>query len=210
MNIGQTLDNDTLVLHPGNISTAEKWISDNDPVMARIISASGGYNFNSYSPDGAFASLCFFIIHQLLTPRAALKIYSRLVDLLGGSLSELTLLSYNREEIRSCGISCRKVDAMFELARRSLGQKQSIFMSRLSTNSEIIADLMSVKGIGPWTAHMYLIFNLRRADIFPEGDAALRKGLKGIYGSYSIDEITSRWAPYRSLGSLHVWKWLDS
>lgn len=168
-------------------------------------------------PSRYFSRLCREIIAQQLGGRAAEAIVGRFGELFGGTGPTPKAVMRRPEKIlRGAGMSWAKARSLRDLAEKV--ETRELWLTRLSEMDDetAIRELTKVKGIGRWTAEMFLIFTLGREDVFSYGDLGLRKGLAAIYGARraeteaQIASITSRWAPYRSYGALAVWHVADS
>ncbi len=164
-----------------------------------------------------FSRLTHEIIGQQLSGKAADTIIGRFLSLFPNRLvTPEGVLARTEDELRAVGMSWAKVRYVRDLASKVV-QKELIF-DDFSTLSDVlvIERLRTVKGIGMWTAEMFLLFTLGREDVFSFGDLTLKKGLERIYGKHRtatkrrVENITERWAPYRSYGSLALWHVLDS
>ena len=150
-----------------------------DPVMRRIIERIGPFKMQYGEPK--FHSLAEAIIYQQLNGRAALTIFNRFAALAGNPLTPEGILKVTPEQMRAAGLSKQKSSYLLDMAERAHGG--TLDFSRLSEMSEdeVIAHLTQVKGVGVWTAHMFLMFTLRRPDILPTGDFGIRMAM---YKSY--------------------------
>jgi DNA-3-methyladenine glycosylase II len=159
-----------------------------------------------------FGALCRSILSQQLGAAAARTIHRRFLKTLGSPRrpDPERVLSVKVEDLRGCGISGRKVEYLRGLAQAfAHGALGRVRWSRLP-DDEVIRRLTSLAGIGVWTAEMFLIFSLGRRDVFSLGDLALREGVQRVEGRrMKADEIVTaakRWAPYRSVACLYLWK----
>jgi DNA-3-methyladenine glycosylase II len=167
-----------------------------------------------------FETLVKSIVSQQLSTRAAETIFTRFRQLYPGSRipkAEL-LLSSTDEELRGVGLSFQKIGYIRDLAARvAEGRLRLSQLPRLS-DDEVIAALTEVKGIGVWTAQMFLIFSLARLDVFPVGDLGVRKAIQqqfelpALPGPAEMEELaaTRRWAPWRSVASWYLWRSLEN
>jgi len=162
-----------------------------------------------------FASLASAIVGQQLSNKVADVLWERLKRLVEGQVSPETILCLDDEKIREIGISYAKIKYLKSLAYAIASGSLSFDDFHLLKDHEVRASLCSVKGIGPWTAEMFLIFSLGRLDIFSMGDAGLQRAVKWLYGleespsKKELLEISNNWAPYRTIASLYLWKALD-
>ena len=163
-----------------------------------------------------FESLCRSIIHQQLATKAAATIHSRFKDLYKGKDPKPEeILETPDEEMRSCGLSRQKTSYLKDLSQKVLDGTVEIRKLDHLTDEEIIEELTSVKGIGTWTAQMFLMFNLGRLDVFPVKDLGIRNGMQKLYrlktiSDEKLEKIADKWKPYRSIGSWYVWRYKDT
>lgn len=164
----------------------------------------------------SFTELCDTIISQQLSGKAASTIFERFKTLFPNKkITVDRLLKLDDEKIRSCGTSWAKVRSLKDLAQKV--ENGVILLDSLDSMSddEVKAHLVQIKGIGPWSAEMFLMFSLGREDIFSFGDLGLKKGIMKIYGLKKdptvkqIERIISKWKPYRTYASRILWKSLE-
>lgn len=197
---------------------AEGSLARRDAVMRRLV---GHYGPCAIRPHQRyFETLVKSIVSQQLSTRAAETIFTRFRQLYPGSRipkAEL-LLSSTDEELRGVGLSFQKIGYIRDLAARvAEGRLRLGQLPRLS-DDEVIAALTEVKGIGVWTAQMFLIFSLARLDVFPVGDLGVRKAIQqqfelpALPGPAEMEELaaTRRWAPWRSVASWYLWRSLEN
>jgi len=160
-------------------------------------------------PTG-FKTLFAIIISQQISTDAANAIHKRVVALLG-ELSPDSLLNTDPEALRSAGMSYRKIEYARGLAEATIDGRLDLKGMSKKANSEIIADIAALHGFGQWSAEIYLMFSLRRRDVFPAGDLALRlslgtlKGLDVKLTPKQASNLVEHWSPWRSVGSLFLW-----
>jgi DNA-3-methyladenine glycosylase II len=189
---------------------AREFLRNADPVLARLIAARPDFRprarLDELPPLDAFGTLIFQVAGQQLSVRATRTIVSRLEDRFGGHLPSPTeLLAADPEVLRTSGLSYRKGATLRALAERFAdGRVSDEALSRM-TDDEVEATLTEVPGIGPWTAHGFLLVALDRPDVFLSGDLALRRAIQRAYGfdhlpsEVEMAEVAERWRPYRSL-----------
>ena len=168
-------------------------------------------------PSGYFGRLCREIISQQLGSGAARAIVGRFRLLFPrGRVTPVRVLAFSEKELRATGMSWAKARSVRDLAARVEAQEIDFKKFAAADDEHVIAELVKVRGIGRWTAEMFLIFTLGREDIFSFGDFALRKSLKHLYGPHrtrtqkSMERIVRRWSPYRSYASLALWHRTDN
>ena len=160
-----------------------------------------------------FSSLCKYIIYQQLSIQSASKTHARFL-LLFDNLNPIRLLKKDEEILKQTGLSYRKIEYLKELSKSFINNDNFQKFSR-KTDDQIIQILTSVKGIGSWTAEMFLIFTMQRMDVFSSKDIGLLNALKIVFDldtrpSFLDAELLSkRWIPYRTIASLYLWKIIE-
>jgi DNA-3-methyladenine glycosylase II len=160
--------------------------------------------------DG-FATLVTSIVHQQVSMAAARTIHGRLVKVLGGKVTPRRILARTPEQLREAGLSRSKAAFILDLADKT--QRKEVEFERFPAmaDEEILAELTAVKGIGMWTAQMFLMFHLQRPDVLPTGDLGLRLAVSEVYGvppemaAQVMAEHRERWSPYCSVASRVLW-----
>jgi DNA-3-methyladenine glycosylase II len=184
-----------------------------DPTLAAIIERVGPYRINYDEP--AFASLAEAIVYQQLHGKAAATIFNRLTDLAGLPLTPQGILKLSEEQMRAAGLSKQKASYLRDLATKT--QSGEVQFARLPNlpDEEVIKELTKIKGIGVWTAHMFLMFSLRRANILPTGDLGIQMAMRKHYRKRKLpkpvqmEKIAKCWEPYRSVACWYLWRSLD-
>jgi DNA-3-methyladenine glycosylase II len=168
-------------------------------------------------PPDYFASLCREIISQQLGSGAARAIVARFSALMSrGRATPARVLALSEEELRAAGMSWAKTRSLRDLASRVEGGEIDFSKFAAADDEQVIVELVRVKGVGRWTAEMFLIFALGREDVFSFGDFALVKSLKALYGHRrtqtrtGMEKIVAAWSPYRSYASLALWHHADN
>lgn len=192
-------------------SKAVAAVARRDRVMAKLIARSD--RFHLPRPDSHhFAALAESILYQQLAGAAAGAIHRRFVALFSGKLMPDAVLALHPRRLRSVGLSRSKVAAIRDLAAKITdGTVRLQRIGRLS-DEEIITALSTVRGIGRWTAEMFLIFQLRRLDVWPVGDYGVRKGYALAYGLKTLptpkelEALGERFRPYRTVAAWYCWK----
>lgn len=162
-----------------------------------------------------FLELCDAIVGQQLTAKAADAIFARFLKLFPKGLKPKSVFLTKQEKLRSVGLSNSKAKYLKNLAEAVLNKSLNLENLDKSSDEEIIKELVRIKGIGPWTAEMFLMFTLGRPDVFSHGDLGLKKGLKKIYGFKNfpsirtVERIIKKWSPYKTYGSMILWKSLE-
>jgi len=192
---------------------ASVYLSGKDKKLAKIIKQ------HELSPlelhEDYFRELTESIIGQQLSVKAADTILKRFYLLITGPITPEKVIRLNDEKIRKAGISYQKISYIKDLAKKFQdGEIEFKKFSKL-TDEEIIEELVRVRGIGRWTAEMFLIFGLGRPDVFSFGDLGLRRAIEKVHGIKELGEtdamkISETWKPYRSVASRYLWKSLDN
>jgi DNA-3-methyladenine glycosylase II len=189
---------------------AREFLRRADPVLRKLIDARPDFHPRAWleelPPLDAFGTLIFQVVGQQLSVRATRTIVSRLQDRFGGRMpSPQEVLAVDPHELRASGMSNRKAATLRELAQRFVdGRLDDKTLAGLS-DDEIEVALTEIPGIGPWTAHGFLIVALDRPDVLLSGDLALRRAVRNAYGfdhmpnEDEMAEVADRWRPYRSL-----------
>ena len=189
-----------------------------DAVLGALIDRVGALDLELKSANSLFEAMLRSIVYQQLHARAASTILGRvLVELAkhGGAKPE-ALARVSDAALRGAGLSANKLLAVRDLAAKCLeGTVPSLKEARKLGDDELVARLTTVRGIGPWTVHMLLIFYLGRPDVMPTSDFAIRAGFKKLYKKRkdptpeAILKHARRWHPYRSVASWYLWRSLD-
>ncbi len=187
-------------------------LAERDPVLRRLVSETGPPRLRPQT-DGHFGTLVRAIVYQQLAGAAAAAIHGRLIAALDGELTPERLLSLPDEALRSAGLSRRKIESLRDLAARVLDGTVVLDPPglRAESDAEVIARLSSVRGIGVWTAQMFLLFQLRRLDVWPTGDLGVRKGYGLAWGvptptARELEPLGDPYRPYRSVLAWYCWR----
>jgi DNA-3-methyladenine glycosylase II len=162
-----------------------------------------------------FSSLAEAIVYQQLNGKAAVTIFNRFTALAGDPLSPEGILKLSDAELRGVGLSKQKSAYLKDLAAKTSAGLLDFARLPELTDEEVIQHLTQVKGIGEWTAHMFLMFSLRRPDVLPTGDYGVQVAMKKHYKkrklpkSKDMEKIAKNWAPYRSVACWYMWRSLD-
>jgi DNA-3-methyladenine glycosylase II len=185
----------------------------NDPVMAAIIHRVGAYAIQ-YRP-AEFEALVRSIVYQQLSGRVASVIFGRLAAAVGTPLTPQGILKLRPARMRSLGLSKAKTLYIRDLARHTRDGKVVFEKLGSLSDAEVIECLTQVKGIGAWTAHMFLMFALERPDVLPVGDLGIRTAIRKAYGltelpaPREIEELAGKWRPWCSVASWYLWRSLE-
>jgi 3-methyladenine DNA glycosylase/8-oxoguanine DNA glycosylase len=184
-----------------------------DPVLSGIIDRVGEYRIQFREPD--FETLVKSIVYQQLSGRVASVIFGRLVKAAGGRLTPEHILKLRPSRMRTLGLSTQKTAYIRDLARHTRDGRLVFEELPELPDSAAIERLTQVKGIGEWTAHMFLMFALRRTDILPVGDLGIRNAIRRAYGMAElptiaeIERMAVRWRPYCTIASWYLWRSLE-
>ena len=201
-------------------SKARTALAAADPAMAALIERIGEIDLETRlrrrseeRPADAYGALLRAIVGQQLSTKAARTIYGRVCDLFGGTTpSPEQLLEASEEDLRACGLSGRKVEYIRDLAAHVLSGELELDRLGDLSDEEVIEEIVAVRGLGQWTAEMFLLFHLERPDILSGGDLGIRKAIQVEYGLKEMPtpqetvELGEKWSPYRSLASLYLWE----
>lgn len=194
-----------------NYSKAELHLCKVDPVMEQLI-AEHGPGLVRTLPHG-FASMVRIIVGQQLSTKAAASIYERLKVEIGGKITPKAISNLTDSRLRSAGLSRAKVVAVRDLAAKVTSRKVSFRKIEKMDDHEVTEHLTQVKGIGPWSAQMYLMFVLGRPDIFAEGDLGIRTAVQRLYGKRQLKRLGKfcvKWKPYRTVACWYLWRSLSN
>jgi DNA-3-methyladenine glycosylase II len=201
------------VSEPFSFEQAAAHLSSVDPVVGGLIDRHGPFA-PRLSPD-PYARLVTAILFQQLAGNAARAIMRKWLALYGSEErvpSPDEILETTEEQFRAAGVSKQKASYFRDLALHISEGRLDFERIEEQSDDEVIAKLTAVKGIGVWTAHMFLMFHLARPDVLPIGDLGVRNGMRAAYGLEATPtpkqaaEIGERWRPYRSVGSWYMWR----
>lgn len=191
-----------------------------DPVMERLIEDHGALvkrDLKRERPGDAYGALLRSIVGQQLSTKAASTIYGRMLELFGGHApTPKQLLKADPEKIRAAGLSRPKIAYLRDLAQHV--EEGTLELERLPDlpDEEVAAQLTAIKGLGQWTADMFLMFHLGRPDVLPVGDQGIRRAVKVEYrlrkfpDPKRLEKIARPWRPHRTLACLYLWSSLDN
>jgi DNA-3-methyladenine glycosylase II len=191
---------------------AARILAGRDPVIARLVAETGPPRFRR-PMESHFAALVRAVVYQQLAGVAAAAIHGRLVAALGGDVQPGALIALSDETLRTAGLSRNKAASLRDLAAKVLDGTVVLSPRGLSRESdeEVVARLSTVRGIGPWTAEMFLMFQLRRLDVWPTGDLGVRRGYGLAWGvpmptARELQELGDPYRPYRSVAAWYCWR----
>lgn len=185
-----------------------------DPIISKLIKVFG--RLPDHKSKSIFEDIVESIISQQLSVKVSDTIYKRFLSLFGGKFPDPdTIIQMPDEKIRECGVSFSKIKYIKGIAEAVIDK--SFEPEKLASLSDdiVLEKLVELKGIGPWTAEMLLIFTLQRPDVFSMGDIGLRNAIAKLYkvnrdDLKKIKKISDQWRPYRSLACRYLWKSLDN
>jgi len=201
-------------------AAARRALARNDATMAALIERIGKIDIeerlrrrNEERPADAYGALLRSIVGQQVSTKAARAIYNRVLDLFGGKTpSPQRLLAVSEGELRGAGLSGRKVEYVRDLAQHVLDGELELDRLGDLDDEKVIEEIVAVRGLGRWTAEMFLLFHLERPDVLSGGDLGIRKA---IQIEYRMEEMPTpqetvafgeRWSPHRSLASIYLWE----
>jgi DNA-3-methyladenine glycosylase II len=197
------------------LARGTRLIAKRDPAMAKLIKAVGPIQLREASED-PFAALVRSIMYQQLAGAAATAIHGRFLKLFADGLSPAAVLALDDGAMRSAGVSGSKAAAITDLARKVADRAVPLDDVDSLLDDELVARLVQVRGIGRWTAEMFLIFQLRRLDVWPVDDYGVRKGwsaahhLKEPITPRALQAEGDRFRPYRSIAAWYCWRVVDT
>jgi 3-methyladenine DNA glycosylase/8-oxoguanine DNA glycosylase len=201
---------------PAVLRAASRHLRSADPVLGRLIERVGPCRLRVDRGGGPFTSLTEAILYQQITGKAAETIYGRLRVLIGRRHPRsCDIGAVTDEQLRAAGLSRQKISYLRDLCAQ---HDAGLPLGRLHRmdDERVIETLTAVKGIGRWTAEMYLMFRLGRLDVLPVDDYGVRKAMQQAYRMRKLPKpdrmrkVAEAWRPYRSVGSWYLWRSLDS
>jgi DNA-3-methyladenine glycosylase II len=190
-------------------------LKTSDPVLGSLIDQIGPYLIELLEPN--YETLVKSIVLQQLSGKVAEVIFQRLVAAAGGGpLTPEAVLHLRPAKLRAIGLSKQKTQYIRELARLIVAGKLDLAALAAVPDEEVHARLTALKGIGPWTVHMFLIFALGRLNVMPSADLGIRAAVRNVYGlaempkPSEVDEMARRWHPYRTVASWYLWRSLEA
>jgi len=201
---------------PDDYARARRLLLRRDPVLAALLRKHGACGLASAQRADHFSALVRAITGQQLSTKAASTIYARLAALMPGGVSPASLSTLTDEQMRAVGMSRQKIAYFRDLCDKALSGVVALDSLESLTDDEVIATLTKVKGIGRWSAEMFLMFRLHRPDALPVDDLGIVNAVKNVYRlrkrptADRIRKIGDAWRPYRSVASWYLWRSLDN
>ena len=203
----------------GTADTARAQLAASDPVMAGLVERLGEMSIaerqrrRGVTKPDAYGALLRTIVGQQLSTKAARTIHERVLSLFGGRTpSPEELLAVSEEDLRAAGLSGRKVSYVRDLATHVLDGELELDRLDDLSDDEVIEEIVAVRGLGRWSAEMFLMFHLGRPDVFSGGDLGLRRAIQVEYGLAEMptpqeaEERAERWRPHRTLAAVYLWE----
>jgi len=188
-------------------------LKNSDPVLRAIIERVGPFKMEYGEPT--FHSLAESILYQQLNGKAAVTIFKRFTDAAGTPLTPAGILKLTDQQMRAVGLSKQKTSYLRDLAEKTQSGLLSFDKLFDMSEADVIAHLTLVKGVGVWTAHMFLMFTMRRPDVLPTGDYGIQMAMKKYYHKRKLpkpkdmEKIAKPWSPYRSIACWYLWRSMD-
>ena len=187
-------------------------LAERDPVLRRLVAEAGPARVRPPT-ETHFATLVRAVVYQQLAGAAAAAIHGRLITALGGEVTPQRLLSLPSGTLRSVGLSAAKAASLQDLATKVLDGTVVLDPKglRAQSDAEVVARLSTVRGIGKWTSEMFLMFQLRRLDVWPTGDLGVRRGFGLAWGiptptAKELEPLGDPYRPYRSVVAWYCWR----
>lgn len=195
-----------------SLAAAIKDVQSRDPVLRRLVALVGPIRHRPRGADGHFGALVRSIVFQQLAGRVARIILERVVAAVGGSLTPEAFAAASDKKLRAAGLSANKLASLRDLSSKVLDGAVDLSATSKQSDDEISARLITVRGIGKWTAEMYLMFELRRLDVWPVDDLGVRQGYGLAWGidppplPKELAPLGGRFRPYRSIVARYCWE----
>jgi len=189
-------------------------LKKSDPVLRAIIERVGPCRIEYGPPE--FHSLAEAIVYQQLNGKAAVTIFNRFADVAGKPLTPEGIMKLTDAQLRSVGLSKQKASYLRDMAQRALNRQLDFSKLHEMSDEDVIKHLTQVKGVGVWTAQMFLMFTLKRPNVLPTGDFGVQMAIKKNYRKRKLpkpehmEKIARPWEPYRSIACWYLWKSVDT
>jgi DNA-3-methyladenine glycosylase II len=197
--------------------TPEESLRRADPVLGGVMDEVPPVAMDAWrarwAPGDRFGLLARVIVGQQISARAAGAIFARLRDLMGNEAPAAAVAAASDEQLRAVGLSRNKIASLRDLAERTLDGRLELDRLDELPGEEVVSQLVAVRGIGPWTADLFMLGALGRPDVLPAGDLRLRSVVRAAYGlqatpsEQEVRELGERWRPHRSLATAYLYSW---
>ena len=187
-------------------------VAARDRVLTHLVALAGPIAYRPRDRDGRFGALVRSIVFQQLAGRAASAIHGRVLATVDGQLTPAALAAVPDEALRAAGLSANKLASLRDLSAKVLDGSVDLARSSRMSDEEVVDALVTVRGIGRWTAEMYLMFELRRLDVWPVGDLGVRQGYALAWGldapptARELAPLGEPFRPYRSIVARYCWE----
>ena len=194
------------------LATAIADVAARDPVLTHLAALAGPVRHRPRDPDGRFGALVRSIVFQQLAGNAARAIHGRVRATVDGDLTPAALAAVPDAALRTAGLSTNKLLSLRDLSAKVLDGSVDLARSSRTSDEDVVAELVTVRGIGRWTAEMFLLFELRRLDVWPVGDLGVRQGYALAWGlepaptAKELGPLGDRFRPYRSIVARYCWE----
>ena len=200
------------------MTSSQIW-SQSDPILAaaiaRVVEHFGALDESARAEENHFVALCNIVAGQQLSTHVARAIRGRLSAHFGADFSPEAVSKTDHETLRGLGLSGAKARTLHALAAHILDGNLQIAQLETLSDAEIAGEIVAVKGLGPWSADMFLMFHLHRPDVLPVGDLGIREATRRLYDlderpdAAKLTAIAENWRPHRTLACRYLWRWLD-
>ena len=189
----------------------EEYLIKRDTILGKVIDVCGRTNYLSEKRE-PFDSLAKAIISQQLSNSASTSIVNKIIEIHGKRPFKASLFLNTTDDLfRDCGVSKNKIKALKGIATAVLKSELSIHKFEKLNDTEALDKLTTYWGVGPWTAEMFMMFCLKRLDVFALGDAGLQRAHRILYpNSISLEITCENWRPYRAVAAIYLWKFIDN
>jgi DNA-3-methyladenine glycosylase II len=199
--------------HPGATRRALRHLRQTDPILARLIAQVGKCGYQLRADGAHFDHLVRAIVYQQLAGKAAATIHARVKEIYGGRApTPAELAATSSARLRRAGLSRQKLSYLKDLARRVASGRLSLDGLEGASDEAVIEALTAIRGVGTWTAQMFLMFRLGRLDVLPVLDLGIQKGMRHAFGlrrmprPAQMERIAADWRPYRSVACWYLWR----
>jgi DNA-3-methyladenine glycosylase II len=195
-----------------SLADAINAVAERDPVLAHLVELVGPITYRPRDPDGHFGALVRAITFQQLAGPAARAIHGRVRAVVDGNVTPEAIAAVPDDALRAAGLSATKLASLRDLSAKVLDGTVILDRSSKRTDDDIVAGLVAVRGVGRWTAEMYLMFELRRLDVWPVDDLGVRQGYGVAWGldpppsAKDLAPLGDRYRPYRSVVARYCWE----